>query len=131
MKISGIYIIECLINNKKYVGQTINLLERLKEHKRLLIRNKHHNRFLQSSWNKYGESNFIFYTIYECRCEELNQEEIKIINEFKSNNDNFGFNFEGGGTNKTSISEETRKNSVLLIKEINIGLENDIQKNLN
>jgi len=57
--ISGIYKIIC-INNKFYIGSSIDIDRRLKEHKRLLKRNKHPNKYLQNCWNKYGEKNFRF-----------------------------------------------------------------------
>lgn len=37
----GIYYIENLINHKKYYGSSININERLLEHKRLLKLNQH------------------------------------------------------------------------------------------
>ena len=58
--ISGIYQIKNLINNKIYIGSTINLKQRFNDHKKLLRHNKHPNNHLQSSWIKHGESNFVF-----------------------------------------------------------------------
>jgi hypothetical protein len=57
--ISGIYCIVNLINNKKYIGSSKNLLVRLEKHRSLLRNNKHENSYLQNAWNKYGEENFI------------------------------------------------------------------------
>lgn len=54
----GIYMI---INNKtgdRYMGSTINFRSRFITHKTLLYNNKHHNRHLQNSFNKYGAENF-------------------------------------------------------------------------
>lgn len=59
MQQSGIYKIIC-INNKFYIGSSVNIGGRLKDHVRLLKRNKHQNKYLQNSWNKYGEKNFRF-----------------------------------------------------------------------
>ena len=52
-----------IINNKtkeRYVGQTIDLERRKKEHFKDLEDNKHLNKKLQSAWNKYGKNNFSF-----------------------------------------------------------------------
>lgn len=65
-KICGIYKITCIINNKCYVGSSINIRNRWSEHKSKLKKNKHHSIFLQRSWNKYKERNFIFEIVEEC-----------------------------------------------------------------
>lgn len=52
----GIYCIENIINGKKYIGQSINLKDRLYGHKTKLKHNKHKNRHLQFAVNKYGIS---------------------------------------------------------------------------
>lgn len=49
-----------MINGRAYIGSAINFSRRISEHTGLLNRNKHHSRYLQNSWNKYGEHNFIF-----------------------------------------------------------------------
>lgn len=57
---SGIYKIVNLVNNKIYVGSAVNLNDRFRTHKSDLKSNKHCNEYLQNSWNKHGEKNFIF-----------------------------------------------------------------------
>jgi len=67
-ELSGIYKIICLNNNKFYIGSSTNINQRLKNHINLLNQNKHKNKYLQNSWNKYGEQNFkyeIVETIYD------------------------------------------------------------------
>lgn len=56
----GIYLITNLVNNKVYVGSSVDLLKRYKEHEYYLKKNKHHNMHLQRAWDKYGENNFSF-----------------------------------------------------------------------
>ena len=60
MKISGIYKITNIVNLKFYVGRSINVTRRLKQHLWDLRANRHSNPKLQNSFNKYGESNFTF-----------------------------------------------------------------------
>ncbi|MDT0160433.1 NUMOD3 domain-containing DNA-binding protein [Bacillus sp. AG4(2022)] len=45
---------------KCYIGSSIDITRRLKVHKRKLKSNTHDNIHLQRSWNKYGESCFVF-----------------------------------------------------------------------
>lgn len=57
-KNSGIYIITNSANNKKYIGSSINVYRRHREHKNSLINNKHYNIHLQGAFNKYGRECF-------------------------------------------------------------------------
>lgn len=56
----GIYLIKNKINNKLYIGKSMNLLKRKREHLNKLRNNKHENSKLQNAFNKYGEENFLF-----------------------------------------------------------------------
>ena len=91
-----IYKIINNVTNEKYVGQTTNFSRRIENHLSALRNNKHVNPKLQSSWNKYGESNFsIEKQIYDLTKEELNQKEIEEIE--KENSFYNGFNLTAGG----------------------------------
>lgn len=57
---SGIYQIRNLINNRIYIGSSVNLRNRKQEHFKDLELKKHHNVALQRAYNKYGKSNFVF-----------------------------------------------------------------------
>ena len=65
-KICGIYRIKNLINNKIYIGESIDLDSRLSNHKSALKTGHHINKHLQSAYNKYGEDNFEFKIIELC-----------------------------------------------------------------
>ena len=59
--ISGVYKIVNKINGKIYVGSTVDLEKRKREHFNDLKGNKHCNKHLQRAFNKYNkEDNFIF-----------------------------------------------------------------------
>jgi group I intron endonuclease len=60
---SGIYEIKNITNGKMYIGNSKDIINRFSQHKSNLRNNKHTNTHLQASWNKHGESNFIFRTI--------------------------------------------------------------------
>lgn len=59
-----VYKIECLVTNQVYIGSTKNYKKRIAKHKNDLIKNKHYNKYLQDSFNKFGLDNFTF-TILE------------------------------------------------------------------
>lgn len=71
MKILGIYKIESKTSGKYYIGSTINMKSRWSRHKSDLRKNKHHSIILQRAWNKYGESDFEFEILEECKIENL------------------------------------------------------------
>lgn len=59
-KVSGIYKIINKANGKYYVGSSKNIKRRWRYHKEDLLKNKHHSRYLQRNWNKYGSEAFDF-----------------------------------------------------------------------
>jgi group I intron endonuclease len=66
---SGVYQIYNPINNKRYIGSSINVERRLKEHLRNLKKNTHCNIYLQSAYNKYKEV-LQFQFLEECEPDE-------------------------------------------------------------
>lgn len=66
----GIYSIKNVINNKRYIGSSKNLYNRLHEHLHNLKYKKSHNRHLQSSWDKYGEDNFEYSILEFCEIDK-------------------------------------------------------------
>lgn len=68
---TGIYIITCLINGRRYIGSAINIEKRWSEHLRMLRGNYHDNSKLQRAWNKYTEEQFTFTIIELCEPDSL------------------------------------------------------------
>ena len=60
-----IYRIRNVVNQKFYVGSTINMKERTRTHRNRLRRGRHHATHLQAAWNKYGEECFVFEVVEE------------------------------------------------------------------
>lgn len=57
---AGVYLISNNVNGKCYVGSTIHLDQRRREHFSKLASNKHINAHLQNAYNKYGREAFDF-----------------------------------------------------------------------
>jgi capsid portal protein len=89
---SGIYLIKNTVNNKIYIGSSINLINRNYKHFWMLRKGIHDNNHLQNSYNKHGESSFIFEVLEHCSSEELILKENYYISKYKSNIIDFGFN---------------------------------------
>ena len=80
---SGIYRIRNLVNNKFYIGSAVNLNKRKSQHFYYLRNNKHHNKPLQNSFNKYKKDNFIFEIMCYCHKEDLILNEQFYIDNYK------------------------------------------------
>jgi group I intron endonuclease len=66
-KISGIYCIRNIINGKRYIGSSKDIVGyRWPKHKGELKNKNHHSKHLENAWYKYGEVNFVFEIIEEC-----------------------------------------------------------------
>ena len=118
----GIYQIKCLINNQIYIGQSVNIEQRLSQHKCDLRHNRHSNSHLQCSANKYGIENFEFTILKTISEDEYSQNtldnlEKEFISKYKSSLRGLGYNIESGGKSKGHISEETK----IKIKNANLG----------
>lgn len=97
----GIYKITNKINNKIYIGQSINIEERWKKHIYSPSSSLIHQAIV-----KYGVQSFIFEVLEECVLEQLNEREIYWISHYNSIIP-FGYNKTQGGDNP-NLDENTR-----------------------
>jgi len=71
-KLPGIYQITNEINGKSYIGSTVNLYQRSRQHYSKLKNFKHPNAKLSNAIAKYGITNFSFSVLYyNCEIEDL------------------------------------------------------------
>lgn len=91
-KISGIYEIRNIINDKRYIGQSKNIYARISKHINQLLANKHCNKHLQSAWNIYGENSFVCDVLEYCDIDKLNEKELFWIEHYNSNDNKYGYN---------------------------------------
>lgn len=113
----GVYKITNNINGKVYIGQSINMYMRWKDHVNSLNRNDSRCTLLQRAWNKYGEENFSFDILEVCTEDMLDEIEVKYIELYDSCNGNKGYNIESGGNINKHLSEETKQK----IREAHLG----------
>lgn len=106
--VSGIYMIENILNHKVYIGRASSLYDRMHQHKQKLKINLHCNIYLQKSWNKYGENSFVFKIVEKCTKEDLTKREEYYINFYNSNTREFGYNIGSFLNGVVIVSEETR-----------------------
>lgn len=104
---TGIYKITNILNNKVYIGQAMDIQNRIREHKELLNRNCHPNNHLQHSWNLYGDEKFIFSAIEKCDKEILTEREQFWIDFYGGINSDNTYNQRDAGSHGTH-SEETK-----------------------
>lgn len=57
-KVCGVYFIKNTVNEKFYVGSSVDINRRLKGHLSSLRNGRHVNHLLQADWDKFGEANF-------------------------------------------------------------------------
>lgn len=103
----GIYKIVNNVNNKVYIGQSINIEARWKDHINALNRNDSNCTLLQRAWNKYKQVSFSFEILELCAEEQLDDIEIKYIELYDSIN--HGYNIEAGGNQNKHLSEDTKQ----------------------
>lgn len=92
----GIYKITNKINGKVYIGQSVDIDKRKREHFNNYKREENKHYILYKAINKYGINNFKFEVICECLIEELDDLEIKYIKLYDSYKAN-GYNMTLGG----------------------------------
>lgn len=102
--IRAVYIITNLINNRKYIGSTVNVKSRKLSHFTKLKGNRHSNKYLQSDFNIHGINNFKFdYYVVPIGI-GLRRSEIKAIRSIESHYTKHGYNL----VNSISVFHKNR-----------------------
>lgn len=89
---AGIYMIENLITNQKYIGGTSNIRRRFRQHYKMLNTKTHFNYNLQNSWDECSFNDFEFKLIESCNEEKIKEREQYYIDFYDASNIEFGFN---------------------------------------
>ena len=115
----GIYKIINIINNKIYIGSSVNLFKRKNSHFGKLNKGNHPNIHLQNSFNKYTKNNFVFEIVEELNnVEDLLKREQYYIDLLKPEynkrlivNSNLGIKFSEEAKRNMSIAMTGNKNN--------------------
>ena len=99
----GIYCITNKLNGKQYIGQSIDIERRFKEH----VKFGKDCSYIDRSIKKHGENVFDFKILYECSEEELDCEEQKFIKLYGTYKE--GYNLTWGGDFNPSKHPEIAK----------------------
>lgn len=131
---SGIYKITNIVNNKFYIGSTYCFLARKNHHFNRLFHNKHPNKYLQSSYNKYGINNFKFEILTKCPKEYNIKMEQWFIDNMKPDynlrktaNSNLGIKFSEEHKIKIGLKNKNKIRS----EELKIKISNKLKQNPN
>lgn len=120
----GVYKITNTINNKVYIGQSVEIETRWKAHIRALNRGDHTNEHLQAAWNKYTAACFNFEILCECDINDIDELEQKYIAQYKSCDDRYGYNYQTGGHNNHQLAESTKKKLSIALSGHKMSEEN-------
>ena len=123
---SGIYIIENKQDGKIYVGSSVNVTTRLKQHITKLKYNKHSNSHLQRAWNKYGEASFLYYKIADISKELLRFVEQKCIDSLSENDYNINKLASGGDHGYIQTGIHHKKHRKISVFDLNMNFIEEV-----
>lgn len=113
MKTSGIYIIKNSLNNKVYIGQSVNIEGRWLAHisSAINIKKQDSQVNLHKAMRELGIQNFYYEILEQCEYNQLNEKEIYYIKQYDSyingyNMSEGGFNHIGENNPRAILSEE-------------------------
>jgi group I intron endonuclease len=106
----AVYKIKCLINDKIYIGSSVNLRNRINRHYNDLVKQKHTSKHLQNAFNLYGNENFIVEVLEFCDRETLIQKEQFFLDKLKPWDRLIGYNTceIAGLPSKRKLTEEQK-----------------------
>lgn len=92
----GIYRITCLTTEKSYIGQSVDIRERFKQHIKTALAHTSTTNKLYQEMKQQGIENFIFEVVEEVDRAQLNEREVYWIDFYKTKD--YGLNTQKGGS---------------------------------
>ena len=122
-----IYRARNILNNKVYVGYTINILEKRKHEHILSLKNsKHFNYRFQMAWAEYG--NVFEWNVIDVAYsfKDMEEKEKQWIKFYDANDEDFGYNIAGGG-NGIEYKFNPKFNKKITLKKIKFYLNQNLR----
>ena len=113
----GIYMYENKVNHKKYIGQSVNIEKRRKEH----LKRPSPYSYFDNTLHAIGEEAFTFSILEECSAEQLDEREKYWITYYNSILD--GYNLTSGGQTYKGEDNPWAKLKETQVKQIIVLLE--------
>ena len=110
-----------------YIGQSVDIENRWRQHLTTLQNHKHSNYKLQNIYDKFSDK-IKFETIEECDESELNDKEVFYIEQFNTFNSDYGLNLCLGGNSHRKYKTQEERNSVSYKHIAILGLRNNNPK---
>ncbi|MCS7004361.1 MAG: GIY-YIG nuclease family protein [Cytophagales bacterium] len=80
---SGVYVIRNSVDNRIYIGSSVQLYRRYQTHCQELENGTHHSKSLQRFYNKYGKNKLSFEVLAFCAPDKTFSTEQKYLNKFQ------------------------------------------------
>lgn len=113
----GIYKITNSINDKSYVGCSVNIANRLKRHRNYEKSTSEPNKVLYRAFKKYGIENFKFEVLEECEKEQLAEREIFYIEQLGTYGNGYNATI-GGDIGQFDRNGEKHPNAKLTKRDV-------------
>lgn len=102
-------------NNKVYIGQSADAIQRWKQHQYYAKNPEKTGQYIHYAMAKHGIDNFIFEIIATCKTQEdADQTEILLVQQYDSRNKKLGYNIKSGGE---SMDDKSRQHLSEKIKQ--------------
>lgn len=129
-KMPGLYLLTCKVNGKVYVGETLNLYDRISEH-RCSENHEDNEQVIHLAIRKYGWRNFHVEVLVSFDPENITKEELidieeRYIAKYDATNKEIGYNILKRGTSRKGYktSDETKAKLSLANKDKRCGSKN-------
>jgi group I intron endonuclease len=114
-----LYTITNTLNNKVYIGQTVDNKKRWMQHKAYAKHPEKTGQYIHRAMAKYGIENFTFEIIAACQTQEdANETESVLINQYDSRNKECGYNLMIGGSYGGHSDETKQKQREATLEQI-------------